>query len=231
VPHNEDLPTVATPAPVTAQEPPRVASESEPDIIPPAAEKLCRVCKKAMPAHGLKCTECNSFQNWRRVLSFSTEILALLIALISVLGIVLPEYRKWSNRHSDTQVRIVGASQDDLLVVAINTGREPSTVFAFHASFLNVPLDDADLIPVDPGEFLVPAEGSHIVHLRPRRLTQKAGSDVAAVKEALRRGTLKLVADIKESTDERPAEVSPRSADYPTANLSSWIKTYIPGMQ
>jgi hypothetical protein len=196
--------------------------------MPPAAEKLCRACGKAMPAQGRKCTECGSFQDWRRFLSFSTEVLALLIALFSVLGVAVPEFTKWRNRHSHTQIRIIGASEDDLLVIVMNTGREPSTAYMFHASFMNVPLRDADLFPVDPGEFLVPAEGSRMVHLRPRQLTPKPGSNAAAVRtDALRRGTLKLIADIKESTDERPTDMSPRSAEYPTANLSSWINYYI----
>jgi hypothetical protein len=180
-----------------------------------------------MPADGLKCTECGSFQNWRRVLSFSSEILALLIALISVLGIAIPEFAKWLNRHSHTQVRIVGGSEEDLLVVVMNTGREPSTAYMFHASFTNVPIRDADLFPVDPGESQVPAEGSRLIHLRPRRLIPKPGSDVAAVKTAILRGTLRLSADIKESVDEKPTDMSLRSAEYPTLYLSSWIKTYI----
>jgi predicted nucleic acid-binding Zn ribbon protein len=195
--------------------------------MPPAAQKLCRVCKKAMPAEGRKCTECGSFQDWRRFLPFSTEILALLIALLSVVGVAVPEFTKWLNRHSHTQVRIIGASEQDLLVILMNTGREPSTAYVFHASFMNVPLRDADLLPVDPGEFLVPAEGSRMVHLRPRRFTPRPGSDVGAVNTALRGGTLKLIADIKESADERPTDLSRRSAEYPTVNLSSWIDTYI----
>jgi hypothetical protein len=144
-----------------------------------------------------------------------------------VLGVAVPEFTKWLNRYSHTQVRIIGASEDDLLVILMNTGREPSTVYAFRASFVNVPLSDADLLPVDPGEFLVPAEGSRMVHLRPRQLARKPGSDAAVVNTALRRGTLKLTAEIKESNDERPTQMSSRFAEYPTANLSSWIKNYI----
>jgi len=198
------------------------------EIVPPAAEKLCRVCKKTMPAQGSKCTQCGSYQGWWRVLSFSTEILALLIALFSLFGIAVPAFTRWLNRHSHTQARIVGASDEDLLVIFMNTGREPSTAFVFHATFKNVPLRDAELLPVDPGEFLIPAEGSRMVHLRPRRFTPKPGSDVAVVKAALQSGILKLRADIKESTDERPDEITSRSAEYPTVHISSWIKNYIP---
>lgn len=198
---------------------------------PAPPEKLCRVCKKPIPAEGLKCTECNSFQDWRRILPFSTEILALLIALLSVFGFALPEVAKWRNRHSHTQVRIIGASEEDLLVIVMNTGREPSTAHMFRASFGNVPLSDADLFPFDPGALHIPAGDSHIVRLRPRRLTPEPGSDIAAVANALRGGTLKLIVDIKESTDEKPTDMSRRSTEYPTANVSTWIKNYIPGME
>jgi len=227
VPHNDDFHTEAETAPVTVRESLRAAPPSEPVTVMLSAEKLCLVCMKPMPARGRKCTECNSFQDWRRFLSFSTEILAMLIALCSVLGVTVPIFTNWLNRHSHTQVRIVGASEDDLLVIVMNTGREPSTAYVFHASFKNVPLNEADLLPVDPGEFLVPAEGTRMVHLRPRRFTPKPGIDVAAVRTALGHGTLRLTAEIKESTDDRATDMTPRSAEYSTANLSSWIKTYI----
>jgi hypothetical protein len=193
-----------------------------------ASEKLCRVCKKTMPAQGRKCTACNSFQDWWRILSFSTEILALLIAVFSLFGIAVPAFTKWWNRHSHTQVRIIGTSEEDLLVILMNTGHEPSTVRRFRVSFVNVPLDDADLYPVEPVDLHIPAENSHVVRLRPRRLTPMLGNDIAAVTIALRGGTLKLTADINESTDERPIDISRRSDEYPTTDVSAWIKNYIP---
>lgn len=192
------------------------------------AEKLCRVCKKTMPAEGRKCTECNSFQDGRRFLSFSTEILALLIALFSLCGIAIPEFTKWWNRHSYTQVRIIGAEPEHLLVIVMNTGREPSTAHAFRASFMSVPLCDALLFPRDPIDLHVPAESSHIVRLRPLKLKPRPGNDITAVTKALREGTLKLVADIKESTDEKPNAMSRRYAEYPTTTVSSWITHYLP---
>jgi hypothetical protein len=230
VPHDKDSTIVATPTRVTALESLGVTPESAPVITPPT-EKLCRVCKKAMPVAGLKCTECSSFQNWRRIFSFGTEFFALLIAFFSVLGVVIPEFTKWLNRHSHTQIRIVGATDQDLLVVVMNTGREPSTVYKFRASFVNMPLSEADLNPVDLREFLVPAGGSRLVHLQTPRLTPSANSNAVAVKTAIPGGTLKLLAQIKESTDERPSAMSSRYTEYPTANLSPWIKTNVLGME
>ena len=152
----------------------------------------------------------------------------MLIALLSVLGIAVPAFTKWLNRHSHTQVRIVGASDHDLLVIAMNTGGEPSTAYRFRAAFTKVPLSEADLVPVNPSELLIPAGGSGTIRLRPREFIPTPGCNIDVVTTALRDGTLKLSADIKESTDERTFDLSQRRAEYPTANLSSWIKNYIP---
>jgi hypothetical protein len=54
------------------------------------ASPVCVVCKKPIPKGALKCTECSSFQGWRRHLEFSSLALSLLVALVSVSGIVVP---------------------------------------------------------------------------------------------------------------------------------------------
>jgi hypothetical protein len=143
------------------------------------------------------------------------------------MGIVAPELVKLLNRHSHTQVRIIGASEEDLLVILMNTGHEPSTAYVFHASFTNIPLKDADLFPVNLSDSQIPAGGSRMLKLRPRKLSPRPGNNIPAVMIALSRGTLTVVAGIKESTDERASDLSQHSAEYPTANLSPWVKTYI----
>lgn len=57
---------------------------------PPPSTSPCIVCRNQIPVGALKCTECDSFQNWRRYLEFSSLALSLLVALISVSGIVIP---------------------------------------------------------------------------------------------------------------------------------------------
>lgn len=44
----------------------------------------CRFCKAELKTGSTFCTDCNHFQNWRRLLFFGTSTLSLLIALISV---------------------------------------------------------------------------------------------------------------------------------------------------
>lgn len=55
--------------------------------------KQCWACKSEMVDGQLICTECESWQNWRRYTVFSTMILSLLISLISVFGLVFPTIR------------------------------------------------------------------------------------------------------------------------------------------
>ncbi len=52
--------------------------------------RRCWACAEPLKAHQDFCTECKQWQNWRRYTVFSATILALMTALLSVLGIVSP---------------------------------------------------------------------------------------------------------------------------------------------
>jgi hypothetical protein len=52
--------------------------------------RVCVACALEIGSKALKCPQCGTFQNWRRKLTFSSTVLSLLIALISVIGLVLP---------------------------------------------------------------------------------------------------------------------------------------------
>ena len=52
-----------------------------------APTKNCLVCASKIPANALKCTECGTYQNWRRHLDFGNTFLALIIALLSVISL------------------------------------------------------------------------------------------------------------------------------------------------
>ena len=55
------------------------------------ALKLCIDCKQEIHADANKCVHCGSYQQgWQKHFSFTTTTLSLLIALISVLGALLP---------------------------------------------------------------------------------------------------------------------------------------------
>lgn len=50
----------------------------------------CKQCCNDIPQRALLCSECGSYQDWRGWFSVSSTVLALLTALLSVLGIVTP---------------------------------------------------------------------------------------------------------------------------------------------
>lgn len=58
----------------------------------------CNVCKETIQDGAAKCVHCGSYQNWRRYLNLSSAVLALLVALFSVSGLVLPKLIKTFER-------------------------------------------------------------------------------------------------------------------------------------
>ncbi len=57
-----------------------------------ASTTACRVCGEDIKAAAKKCVHCDSYQDWRGQLGLSTEVLSLLVALISVLTIAVPVF-------------------------------------------------------------------------------------------------------------------------------------------
>jgi hypothetical protein len=50
----------------------------------------CIACKSEIEKGATLCSECGSYQNWRRHFTFTSTVLSLLVALISVIGLVAP---------------------------------------------------------------------------------------------------------------------------------------------
>lgn len=53
-------------------------------------QSRCIACAREMASGAVKCAQCGSFQNWRRHLQFSATVLSLVVAIISVSGLVVP---------------------------------------------------------------------------------------------------------------------------------------------
>jgi hypothetical protein len=86
--------------------------------------KLCATCGALMPGKAIKCTKCDSFQNWYNRITVSTTVLALLTALISVAGATLPNLWSWY-RSGNSHVSVSFAHDDDqggLFLAATNDG-------------------------------------------------------------------------------------------------------------
>jgi len=48
--------------------------------------RVCKACGSEIPKTAIKCVHCNSYQNWRRHVSIGNSTLALIVALVAVLG-------------------------------------------------------------------------------------------------------------------------------------------------
>lgn len=64
----------------------------------------CIVCKNQINDGATKCVHCDEYQNFRRYLKFPQNVLALLIALISVITVLIPILRSGHRPISEDQV-------------------------------------------------------------------------------------------------------------------------------
>ena len=86
---------------------------------PPA----CKVCRKPIEIGARKCTECDSYQDWRRHFSIGTVVLSLLIALISVTttGIQVMQ-GLLAKEQSDIRFSLLRYGPDSIKIMGSNLG-------------------------------------------------------------------------------------------------------------
>jgi hypothetical protein len=103
---------------------------------PAAATKACRICGEDIKLSAIKCTHCDSYQDWRSSLTFSSTILSLLVALIAVLTAALPVVtREFSTKHSRILFSYLWASSEYVSVLSSNSGNSHGAV---HSAWLLV---------------------------------------------------------------------------------------------
>lgn len=94
-----------------------------------AATKQCRYCRFRMPADAIYCTKCQNFQNWRRNLSLSSTVLALLVALASVLGTAVPAIlTALTPKNSDIRISVQTVSDSEISAFISNAGIRPAMI-------------------------------------------------------------------------------------------------------
>jgi hypothetical protein len=95
----------------------------------PAAERLCEHCRLAIPDGARVCTHCNLHQGLRGKLGLSSTVLALLVALISVLAQAAPVMVDLFSRKTSlvtlSRPYLDGAT---MRFVATNRGKEPGLI-------------------------------------------------------------------------------------------------------
>ena len=91
--------------------------------------KPCRVCALPIPAAARKCTECDSFQDWRGGFSVSTTMLSLIIAVVTSTAAAIPAIRDATAlQDSDISIRYLSRNRDFLSFAAVNQGTKAGFV-------------------------------------------------------------------------------------------------------
>lgn len=132
--------------------------------------KPCKICAEEIKVAAKQCIHCKSYQDWRSRLGFSTTILSLLVALVSVLTTAVPVVKTAiTPNNSVLTFTVQGSTLDTILVLVSNLGNRPGSV-AHGALYL----DGAAAIVVDISEAvgairIVDSGRSELVEYRFRR--------------------------------------------------------------
>lgn len=117
----------------TGTKPP--ARAAQPPTVPPEATKRCIQCAHEIPADAKKCKDCSSYQNWRRHLTLGQNLLTLVLAVLTVLGILGPFVLKLVERFQVTVVAheiaggsVPGQETIERFVFFSNPGTKPAFV-------------------------------------------------------------------------------------------------------
>ena len=91
--------------------------------------KSCVMCADSIPIAAKVCKHCEAYQDWRKWLSTSQATLALVVALVSVLGSAGPAMIN-AVRGENSQLTATYQSlvQGRALVIVVNTGSRPGSV-------------------------------------------------------------------------------------------------------
>lgn len=96
---------------------------------PDVQTELCKQCKNVIPSGARICSKCNSYQDWRSIIPFSNTALALLTALVSVVGIAAPAvYKVVHKPRSEAVLTMPSVDGTTLRLLAINRGDVPASL-------------------------------------------------------------------------------------------------------
>ncbi|MBV1959276.1 MAG: hypothetical protein KUG53_00955 [Pseudomonadales bacterium] len=86
----------------------------------------CRICMSEIEDGALKCIHCGGFQDWRGGINLSQSVLALIIALVSILSVTAPPVLAWyKGTSSNIDVKWVNVQDTYFGFVAVNSGNAP----------------------------------------------------------------------------------------------------------
>ena len=92
-------------------------------------QSVCTFCKNVINPEAVKCPKCGSFQNWRKNINLSTTLVSLLIALISVTGIVVPIlWQALTPSRSQVSVEHAFVTDNFAYLYLANSGSRPALI-------------------------------------------------------------------------------------------------------
>lgn len=126
---------------------------------PTSSKSVCRICLKPIELGAKKCTECGSYQDWRRHFSFGTVALSLLIALISVSTTAIQVAKSlMAKEQSDLRFSLVKYGPNGIMIMGSNLGDRAGALksaslqinLASETKDYKLTWDDVDLV-IKPG--------------------------------------------------------------------------------
>ena len=115
--------------------------------------KTCRTCGEEIAASAQKCIHCDSYQDWRRFFAFSSPVLALLVALVSVATFAVPIFRDLLvPKDSHLVGSFQGFTDNEPVFVVSNSGNRAGTVG--EASIYVVELSEGNPVRADSAEII-----------------------------------------------------------------------------
>jgi hypothetical protein len=171
----------------------------------------CRICKSTLKAPGAqKCLDCESWQNWKRILPGGQLTLALLISLISVLSATVPPALAHFANRSRTYVRILGEStfqQDEnahpetaILLLVSNNGKRPSIVKSASIAFDGIDAAPVALTILDGDKKLVLPEKQVQLHVTAEHpISRTNGISRDDLLNSLGKGQAIITVDVEET--------------------------------
>jgi hypothetical protein len=117
--------------------------------------KPCSTCHEPIHPKARKCKVCETYQDWRRYLQVSSLVLALLVALVSVVGWTAPVVvTALTEQNSHMEAYFQALANNRAFIMVTNTGVRPGSVISVR------------LVARDPGENVFHQEREYF-HLEP----------------------------------------------------------------
>jgi hypothetical protein len=99
------------------------------DVPPEQHKKLCTTCGEPIAQSARKCIHCDTYQDWRGYLAFSSTVLALLVALLSVATVAGPVFRDLLiSKDSKLVASFQELHNEEATFVVSNSGSQAGTV-------------------------------------------------------------------------------------------------------